>query len=579
MLGVTLLGCSSANSANSAKDAEPSSGSGGQPPTLNVPENGGNGGGEDDCQRQVTLEPVTLGGPMPFDLVIVADHSASLAWSRDALAAGLQDLLTNVRGRSVRVFLLTPTQYDASSASARVPVSGEPVVAWQDPTTGQGYAPAVTRYNQTCTDATGASVSCPDPKGKVPYVVQGTWEFVAPEPIAVLSPSLSDDEFATQQAAVATAILGLAGSGSPEEQPLCTLARYVTRDAASLPTNAAFLLITDEDDTSLPEDCLASYRASLVTKQMVSSTTACSTNCDAHRFSMDVLQRWPRFAYTCMAQTDTGEPVPGTEQSSYYNASTTCDGLVPGPCIASERATVEPFCGSGLHLVTCNRECHERSVPCQVILEDEVDACTKSFTYNGKKWANLTEFCESSNAHATASCKSEGLNLEYESSVQGSSSRTPLASGDTTEDLARYFRNQADSKFGSEHYRVQGIVLDPAFSCPLGPGQSYADNLAQMIDDRSHLFPLCEAYAPALRGVLDFAQTLIQTEFTLTLDSDEDVTAVTVVDANGTTRTLSADQYRFDGQTQVLNVESTAIRGTDRDLRVEVTSECRPVPR
>lgn len=56
-----------------------------------------------------------LGEPAPFDLVIVADHSMSLAWSRDELSKGLQDLLANVEGRQVRVFLLTPTQYGASS--------------------------------------------------------------------------------------------------------------------------------------------------------------------------------------------------------------------------------------------------------------------------------------------------------------------------------------------------------------------------------------------------------------------------------------------------------------------------------
>src|SRR5690606_13300305 len=51
----------------------------------------GDAGADGQCQREVTLEGVTLSAPEPFDLVIVADHSASLAWSRDELAAGLTE--------------------------------------------------------------------------------------------------------------------------------------------------------------------------------------------------------------------------------------------------------------------------------------------------------------------------------------------------------------------------------------------------------------------------------------------------------------------------------------------------------
>jgi len=173
-----------------------------------------------------------------------------------------------------------------------------------------------------------------------------------------------------------------------------------------------------------------------------------------------------------------------------------------------------------------------------------------------------------------------GVNLEYDVSYSATLQNVPLISGSTTNALASYFRSQADSVLGASHYLVQGIVLDSAFSCPLGPGQSYAQNLARMIGARSQLFPLCESYAPALGGVLDFAKTLIQTDFTLSsLADDEDVTAVTVVGANGATRHLSGDQYHFDQQTRVLRVEPSAILDTDTDLKVEVTSACRPVVR
>ena len=151
--------------------------------------------------------------------------------------------------------------------------------------------------------------------------------------------------------------------------------------------------------------------------------------------------------------------------------------------------------------------------------------------------------------------------------------------GTKTDALASYFVSKAQSVLGPTHYLVEGILLDPAFSCPLGPGQSYGENLAHMIDDRSHLFPLCDSYAPALGGIVDFAQALIQTDFELSLKPDEDVTAVTVIDAEGQTRTLSPEQYTFDVQTGALHVDASAIVDTDTDLRVEVTSACRPVVR
>src|SRR5213083_2298 len=79
----------------------------------------GEAGAGAKCERNVSLAAVTLGEPQPFDLIIVADNSDSVAWSRNELSTGLHDLLTQVQGRAVRVFLLTPTQYGASSAAAQ----------------------------------------------------------------------------------------------------------------------------------------------------------------------------------------------------------------------------------------------------------------------------------------------------------------------------------------------------------------------------------------------------------------------------------------------------------------------------
>jgi hypothetical protein len=52
------------------------------------------GQGDGACSRTVSLRGVTIARPVPFDVVIVADNSDSLSWSRDSLSAGLANLLS-----------------------------------------------------------------------------------------------------------------------------------------------------------------------------------------------------------------------------------------------------------------------------------------------------------------------------------------------------------------------------------------------------------------------------------------------------------------------------------------------------
>lgn len=543
-----------------------------------VVEQAGEGGA---CEREVTLQAVVLGEPAPFDLVIVADHSDSLAWSRDELSAGLRDLLTHVEGRAVRVFLLTPTQYGASSADARIPLSGDSVVAWQDEQTGQPYENAVTEYSQTCTDADDMPIDCPDPRGTMPYKVHGKWDFVMPDPIAVITPDLTDAEFAAQQAAVADAILALAGSGSPEEQPLCTLSRYVSQAADALPENAVFIVISDEDDVSTPEACLSAYDAELKEFRQASAYDPCTSSCDVYRYTMTGDSYWIRHAFSCAAFTDMGDLIPGSEMMSWLNITTrsSCDGFVPGSCTAEEEAAAQEFCNSGLTLTSCSTQCDHEGAECAMEVQDpSIDACTESFTYAGVTYADLPAYCDLL-GEGWHDCSGGGFNVTYTTNVFGTQSLVPLMSGTTTSAVGDYFTSRLASAFGPGKSLVEGIVFDPRFGCTLGTGQSVATNISNVIDDPSHVFSLCEDYAPALDGVLDFAQALIKTEFTLTLKNDEHVTGVVVISKDGTERTLLPSEYTFDERTGRLDIHKSSIRSTDANLRVEVTSDCRPIVR
>ncbi len=538
----------------------------------------GEGGMDGACEREVTLQAVVLGEPAPFDLVIVADHSDSLAWSRDELTSGLQNLLTNVQGRSVRVFLLTPTQYGASSQAANTAFSTTTIVAWQDPLTLEPFENAVTEYVETCTDPMGMTIDCPEPASQVLRSEHGTWNFLIPEPIAVIRPDMTDAEFADEQAAVADAILALGGKGSPQEQPLCTLGRYVSQRASMLPKNAVFVVISDEDDVSVPDDCLVSFDMSIHENVTQSGTEPCNADCDAYRYGMTGDTYLKIYPYTCAAFSDKGARIAGSERGGWLNVPSTedCTGLT-GACSPEEEAEAGKWCDSGLTLVECTRECTPRVTRCEVTLSDpSIDACNESFSYNGQTWANVAAYCATLGT-GFRDCSGGGVNYVTSTSISGSQSHQNLMPGSDTGAVAKYFTSQAEGVFGAGQYLVEGIVFDPRFGCQLGAGQSYATNIAAAIGDSTHVFSLCDAYAPALDGVLDFAQALIETEFTLTLKDDEHVTAVVVIDKTGSERTLTTSQYTFDEASGHLSIDKSAITAEDANLRVEVTSDCRPV--
>lgn len=57
------------------------------------------------------------------------------------------------------------------------------------------------------------------------------------------------------------------------------------------------------------------------------------------------------------------------------------------------------------------------------------------------------------------------------------------------------------------------------------------------------------------------------------------MTAVVIIAKTGSERTLPAADYTFDEATGTLDIDPSAIQGTDANLRVEVTSDCRPIVR
>jgi hypothetical protein len=538
------------------------------------------------CHRDISLTAVTLGAPQPFDLVIVADNSDSLSWSHDDLSAGLRDFLTNVKGRSVRVFLVTSTQYGASSAAAR-DTAGDDPVGWKNPSSGKAYTDPVTDFSAACTDPTGASITCPATFAMIPYDEQGTWQFELPKPIAVLTPDSTDADFAAQQKAVVDGILSLGGGGSPDEQPVCTLARYIGQSSAVLPKNAVFLIISDEDDTSLPKDCLAGYHTSQRATGTSGTPLPCSTACDAQQYTVTGVTHMHTLGFQCTAFDDLGNAISGTTTAGTVNLDyvKNCDGFTGGPCTDAESQQANVFCDSGKKVVDCQRVCATSNVLCSVTLPNgSPDACTQPFMQGGSSYASIDDYCAKNVPGVMVDSWSDcsQLGIRYDNSQQqfsGGYVPQPIVYGTSAADLVHYFRTQADTALGPEHYMVEAIVLEPGYSCPLGPGQSYAKNLADLVGDQTKLFPLCQPYAKALDAIWNFAQTLVQTDFSVPLKADEHLTSVHVIGQNGSDRTLTQSEYDYDAATQTLKVEPASLGATDANLRLEITSDCRPIIR
>jgi hypothetical protein len=537
------------------------------------------------CERQVDLSVLTLGEPPPFDVVIVADHSDSLSWSRADLAAGLADLLTNVRGRAVRFFLMTPTQYGDSSAAALEPISGDPMVDWQDPATGKGYPDPVTEYKQTCADASGKVIVCPDPvKATEDYAAHGVWELRTGEPIAVTSKDMTDAQVQAEAARIRQAILDLPQGGSPHEAPLCTIGRYLSQPETRLPDHAVILVISDEDDTSTVKDCVATFEGGIKT-ETIDLRRPCSQNCDLTRFMMTGPSTNYRLEGTCVFANDRGELDRSLTQK--VNASTgesSCTPGSPAVCTPEHRTILGNNCLPSYVVDTCNAVCSHRQEAYQCFLEfpaSGANLCTQPFDYGGKHYANFPEYCntERTSPAPWQGCHSEGIAVEPFVSRHAYSNTTTVMPGYATSEMVAYAKKKADAVFGQGAYLFGVIGFTPGASCVPKAGQSHASNLAGLLRNADHVFPICEPYGPALGSISAFGESLVQTVFQVPVSGGERVESVLVTGADGKERRLSVSDYTHDRATGRLTVGMGVLTAQDRSLRVEVVDPCVPIIR
>jgi hypothetical protein len=214
--------------------------------------------------------------------------------------------------------------------------------------------------------------------------------------------------------------------------------------------------------------------------------------------------------------------------------------------------------------------------------DDRTNLCTQPFDEGGAHYNNLLDYCvRTSDPGPWRPCQVAGFKA-----IPGtggisrgySESTTPLIAGASTADLISSFRGVADMRIGSGKYSVEAIVLDPTFTCPVHPGQSFGANLRQLASGPGDVFPLCQDYAPALARIERFGTTLIRTDYPLNLSAFEAVDSVVVTDRAGRKRTLSAKDYVYDRTAKILRFNAGALTAQDESLLVNVARYCEPIP-
>lgn len=539
---------------------------------------------EVECERQIDFEAVALEDAPPFDVVIVADHSASVAWSRDDLSRGLADLLTEVRGRNVRFFVLTPTQYGSDSAATSI-AGINSLVTWKDPISGEPHADAVTSYSQICTNPEGFVIECPTPEQapQTEYRLEGSFNFRMPAPVAQTTATMTEEELTAQQAAIQQAVFSL-GEGSSYEQPLCTLGRYVAQDPALLPSHVVFVVISDEDDATHPRECLTGF--TYERKRGRELAGGCGSDCDFQRYTVEATASRSGLRYRCVPRNDLGETFPelAVEGSATHNPIGSCGGVTVTDCTEQDLNFVTATCSPGALIESCQRTCAEGGTrtTCSLDLVDESgDACSSPFVLDGKSYASVADYCtQQRRIEGWVQCRRTG----YTESAGGGSwtgSLVPrrLVEGTGPEDLVRHFNRKATAAFAEGAYFVETIVFAPQFSCSPASGQSYATNLVQVATTPDDVFPICESYAPALARVGDFAQALLETEYSVELSPRETLEAVVVTDSSGVKRELHSGDYTYDFDSALLLLNPAAIRSSDRELSIEIAIHCEFVVR
>src|SRR6185503_9840965 len=99
----------------------------------------------------------------------------------------------------------------------------------------------------------------------------------------------------------------------------------------ALPEHAVFVVISDEDDASLPEDCAAAYHFEIATTETPFGESCTADDCDNYLYYLNEPALVEMVQYTCVPIDDLGvaHPESGEARMQWLNGSLAADCTAP----------------------------------------------------------------------------------------------------------------------------------------------------------------------------------------------------------------------------------------------------------
>ena len=359
-------------------------------------------------------------------------------------------------------------------------------------------------------------------------------------------------QFASLKSQIKNTILAVGTNGSDIEEGFCAAARqlYDSTDTRFFQPGdkAAIIFLSDENDTSAFNNCLAKYKIKTQSTQSVVYTynqQKARLNLE-YKVDRDGLEFWYPATWEIPLSTPNNFSNNGTCSSTDMNSAvqkmTDLGYQIRNSGNCTYVLSAANYYGSDLG-------------------DDGTNAtknlCTSTVTFKGSTFTNLYAFISASNYSAqSGSCQKQTYSA---STISPASDWTSIVASDAaatnSQDLMTGLVNKSNELFGTG-YIMASIVHKSGESCSLQSGQSYGVKYQQLSDrlgTRGVTESLCaNSFTSVLSQVSQFIKTESAKSYTVpNMSSDESIFSV-VVRRNGQDIKLTTSQFEAVGSTITL---------------------------
>lgn len=359
-------------------------------------------------------------------------------------------------------------------------------------------------------------------------------------------------QFSSLKSQIKNAVLSVGTNGSDTEEGFCAAVRQLYDTSANRffqpGDKAAIIFLSDENDSSAFNNCLAQYKVNTQANQVIVYTynqQRVRLNLE-YKVDRDGLEFWYPATWE----------VPLSTPNQFAN-NAACN-------TADMNAALQKMTDLGYQVrntANCTYVLSAANFYGADLGDDGSNAsknlCTSTVTFNGNTWTNLYSYITASNYSAqSGSCQKQTYSA---STISPATDWTSVVASDSaalnSQDLMMGLVNKSNELFGTG-YIVASIIRKQGESCALQSGQSYGTKYIQLSDrlgSRGVTESLC---ASSFTSVLSQVSQFIKTESTKSyvvpnMSSDESIMSV-VVRRNGQEIKLTTSQFEAVGSTLTL---------------------------